>query len=634
MNQPTAVLPPRLSLDEGSLVQHNETVYQIAEILDFESVLAEPVEGGRKKVLLHAELEPLPFDDESDFVLPLDVLDEKDEQRAQQRLAILQPLLDILEKEKRPYRRAEVERQARKAGVHATTVYHWLRRYLPFRDITTLIPRQRGWAKGRKRLPEACEPIIKEFIEDFYLTPEKPSVHKTMLLIRGRCVEKGISVLPSYSSVYARIQAVPKKERLKRRGSEEEAGNAFRPAPGHFPGADYPLAVVQIDHTKVDIILVDDRYRRPIGRPWITLAIDVHSRMVTGYYLSFDDPSEASVGLCVSNSVLPKEELLLRFDVDAKWPVWGFPKTLHVDNGPDFRSDGFRTSCGKHGIHIEFRPVKRPEYGAHIERLLGTLAKQIHELPGTTSSSVAKRGEYDSEKHAAFTKTEFEKWLLTLICKYYHQRGHKGIKMAPSRKWELGILGNDTTPGIGLPQKPANRFDIVRDFMPQFERTVQRTGVSLEGMAYYAPVLKRWINASSPTNPETKRKFVFRRDPRDIKNIWFFEPDSQQYYQVPTADQSLPRMSIWEFNEAKKRIREEGGNPASSTQLLRAVAELQKQKEQAQDKSKQARRDLQRQKDHAEAQIPATSASKKEEVPPGMSDELWQQPIKGSWKVE
>ena len=404
--------------------------------------------------------------------------------------------------------------------------------------------------------------------------------------------------------------------------------------PGHFPGADCPLAVVQIDHTKVDIILVDDQYRRPIGRPWITLAIDVHSRMVTGYFLSFDSPSEASVGFCVSNSVLPKEELLLRLDVDAKWPVWGFPKTIHVDNGPDFRSDGFRTSCGKHGIHIEFRPVRRPEYGAHIERMLGTLAREIHELPGTTSSSVAKRGEYDSEKHAAFTKTEFEKWLLTLICKYYHHRRHKGIKMAPSRRWELGIFGTDTTPGIGLPEKPANRFDIVRDFMPKFERTVQRTGVSLEGMAYYAPVLNRWINASSPTDPETKRKFIFRRDPRDIKNIWFFEPDSQQYYQVPVADQSLPRMSIWEFKEAKKRTLEKGGDPANSTQLLRTIAELQKQKEEAQDKSKQARRDLQRQKDHAEAEIPPTPPGKEQNAPPDMSYELWQKPIKGSWKVE
>jgi hypothetical protein len=37
--------------------------------------------------------------------------------------------------------------------------------------------------------------------------------------------------------------------------------------------------VVQIDHTLLDIILVDDLHRLSIGRPWITLAIDVFSRI-------------------------------------------------------------------------------------------------------------------------------------------------------------------------------------------------------------------------------------------------------------------------------------------------------------------------------------------------------------------
>ena len=52
-----------------------------------------------------------------------------------------------------------------------------------------------------------------------------------------------------------------------------------------FDSAQRPLDLVQIDHTKLDIIVVDDEQRLPIGRPWITLAIDVYSRMVTGFYI-------------------------------------------------------------------------------------------------------------------------------------------------------------------------------------------------------------------------------------------------------------------------------------------------------------------------------------------------------------
>ena len=35
---------------------------------------------------------------------------------------------------------------------------------------------------------------------------------------------------------------------------------------------------VQVDHTLVDVIVVDRQYRRPLQKAWLTLAIDVASR--------------------------------------------------------------------------------------------------------------------------------------------------------------------------------------------------------------------------------------------------------------------------------------------------------------------------------------------------------------------
>ena len=64
-----------------------------------------------------------------------------------------------------------------------------------------------------------------------------------------------------------------------------------------------------MDHTKLDIILVDDIHRRPIGRPWITLAMDVFSRVVAGSYVSFDPPGALSTGLCLAHGILPKDAL-------------------------------------------------------------------------------------------------------------------------------------------------------------------------------------------------------------------------------------------------------------------------------------------------------------------------------------
>ena len=106
--------------------------------------------------------------------------------------------------------------------------------------------------------------------------------------------------------------------------------------------------------------------------------MDVYSRMITGYYLSLDAPSVTSVAMCIARSILPKERLLLDHNVKGEWSVFGYPNKIHVDNGADFRSLDLSKSCQMHGITLEFRPVGRPEFGGHIERVIGTFMKEVH----------------------------------------------------------------------------------------------------------------------------------------------------------------------------------------------------------------------------------------------------------------
>jgi len=343
--------------------------------------------------------------------------------------------------------------------------------------------------------------------------------------------------------------------------------------------------------------------------------MDVYSREVTGYYLSFDPPSETSVAMCVAHSILPKEEWLMLHDVDTQWPVWGVPKTIHVDNGADFRSDNFQRSCLMYGISLEYRPVKQPRYGGHIERLLGTLLTEIHDLPGTTFSSVKDRDGYDSEKHAAMTKTEFEKWLVTLICKVYHQRSHSTLGMSPARKWDIGVFGNSEVTGTGVPPRPADRLSILLDFLPSYRRTVQTFGVTIEGMRYYSEALRPWINAK---DHETGKKldFIFRCDPRDISTIWFYDPTLKQYFKIPFADQSLPAMSMWECRQAKEKLKKEGMANVNEHQILRAITELRSHVDEAKEKTKKARRQAQRRKEHEKKVTPATPLPARPKVSP------------------
>jgi transposase InsO family protein len=66
------------------------------------------------------------------------------------------------------------------------------------------------------------------------------------------------------------------------------------------------LGIVQIDHTLVDIVVVDEVLRESMGRPWITVAIDIATRVVLGFALRLDPPSATSVGLALTMACLPK----------------------------------------------------------------------------------------------------------------------------------------------------------------------------------------------------------------------------------------------------------------------------------------------------------------------------------------
>jgi len=601
----------RVSVQVGAYVEHANKIYRIEKVLDFESVLGVEVISGRSELLPVMELRSVIDEKDAKEHYNIDIaeISDKDWAIAETRFASIKPLLgrEIVGKD-------DVKKRAKEVGCGSATLYRWLSRYKAYGVLSSLIPQRRGWKEGNSRINDETEKIIHEVIKDVYLTKQRPTKKKTVIEVRRKCMERGI-IPPSDTAVFRRINKIPQKERLIHHGFREEAKNKFSPVAGRFPNADYPLSVVQIDHTPADIILVDDAHRKPIGRPWITLAVDVYSRMVTGYYLSFDPPSETSVGMCVAHSVLAKDEWLLLHHIDAEWPVWGFPKTIHVDNGADFRSNNFRQSCEMHGIELEFRPVRQPRYGGHIERILGTLLREIHNLPGTTFSSIKERSGYDSEKQAVMTISEFETWLVSLICNVYHKRMHSSIGMTPRRKWEIGVFGNADVQGVGLPPRPADKLSILLDFLPSFRRTIQAFGVTIDGMKYYAEALRPWINAENKATGK-KQDFVFRRDPRDISAVWFFDPTLKQYYKIPFADQSLPVMSIWEYQQVRTQLKKEGAESVNEHQIMRALTELRDSVEEAAKKTKKARMLTQRRRDHVKkaALVEKTPLEKAESI--------------------
>lgn len=574
-----------LNLQTGALIAHGGRTYRVESVLDFTTAICIDLADGRRAALPISALSARP--EEPTSSQDLATIDDPTWARAQARHAAIAPLLG-------GHTRRSVHARAQEVGVSTTTLYRWLADYRGQRTTAALIPKARGWKPGHSRLDVRVDLLIDEIVRMHYLTPQRLPISRIAQQVALECHRRNLPV-PHYNAVARRIHALPEQERLRTRGSRELADRRFRPVPGKFPEADFPLAVVQIDHTPLDVIIVDDEHRQSIGRPWLTLAVDVYSRMVTGYYLSLDEPCEASVGLCVARSISPKEELLQALDIEAAWPVWGVMHKIHVDNGADFRSGSFRKSCELYGINLEFRPVKAPHFGGHVERILGTLAREVHTLPGTTFSSVAQRGEYRSDKHATMTLDELEHWLVRYICCVYHAKTHSALGTAPIKQWERGIFAEN---GCGLPARPTDTRRVQLDFMPAFERKAHPNGVRIDGLTYYSEALRGWVGAADPRDREHKRTFVFRRDPRDISRIWFFDPDSKDYYELPYANRALPRMSLWEYRSAREAARKEGMGTTNEHQVALAMESLRQHVEDTAHKTKSARRTRQRRRHH------------------------------------
>ena len=589
---------PFLLIAPGQNVSVGNRIYRITQLLGLEAVQAQDFVAGTTHQLAIRDLAPVadpaqaaPAKGRSD----LSQIGEEHWAEARRRFEIIQPLLAL------PLVSKELlEQRAAVAGVHSTTVYRWLRAYRAEGELSCLLSSTPGPGPGRKKLAPEVEAIVESAIQDRYLSLNRLSAEQICREVLRNCHNAGIPA-PHPNTVRQRIAQIPEPLKLEYRFGGRAVREKYAPIRGAFPGADGPLDVVQIDHTQLDIILVDDVYRQPVGRPWITLAIEVFSRMVAGFYVSFDPPGAASTGLCLAHAILPKELWIAKSGITGSWPLWGKMKVVHCDNAKEFRGGMLRRACEQYGIDLQFRPVRQPNYGGHIERLLGTFAQEIHSLPGTTFSRPEQRKGYDSEAHATFTLSEFEKWFGTLVVEVYHQRVHSAIALPPQKKYEEGILGTQQHPGPGLPARCTDPQQLRLDFMPFEERTVQQAGIVLDGVQYYKDVLRPWINASTSDDPGRKRQFTIRRDPRDISVIYFFDPELQQYFEIPYRDTSHPPISVWELREVRRRLKEQGGRQVDEAAIFDAYTRMRQMEKEAAATSKTARRNEQRRRTHADS---------------------------------
>ena len=443
----------------------------------------------------------------------------------------------------------------------AGSIERWLRAFLRSgHDIRSLVPTtDRQGGKGSKRLPDEVERLIEGVLADCAARPGYRTSDDVYLMVVNRVADANAHRAPGdklqppgSATIFRRIREAGSASILRRARSRAEKRSDSPVSEG--PRPTHALERVEIDHTLLDLLLVDADDQLPIGRPTLTLAIDVYSRMPFGFYVGFEPSSYLAVMGCLLHGILPKADVREMYGARNCWPVWGLPEKLVTDNGREFVGRDLEDACAQLGIILEPNPPRSPWYKGTIERFIRTdNTGLVHTLPGTTCSNLAGRGDYDPARHACVSLSSFNRLLHVWLLDVYAQDWHEGARGIPAKLWKESLAS-------GWEPALHHSAEEVRILLCRTaERTLGRTGIDFESLRYQSPDLAR-LRSVLPAGTRVRVKY----DSGDLGGVHVVDSTrGGGWLYVPALDQEYASgLSLWKHRALRRLVLAEKGEVA------------------------------------------------------------------------
>lgn len=324
----------------------------------------------------------------------------------------------------------------------APTLMRWLKIYRISGHNPYVLCDRRPLSARPKRLCSRVEEIVEEAIAKHYLQLRGASMKRTCDAIADEVKavnrsDKLSLIPPSERTVSRRIHEIPEFVRDRARLGIEYARNKWR----YSMGGDQSTRIlerVEIDHTLLDIWVLDPRSGIPLGRPWVTVVFDRMSRYILGIYVSFYGPSVATVANAIRISILPKDDLIEGIGgIEKPWTAMGAAELYVVDNGLEFHSAAFRRIAWALRADLLYNPVRQPWLKGAIERSMKEF-NRILPLPGKVFAPLKNSVVIDPAKSAAIMFDDLCECLIHWSVDVYPFGIHKISLARPFDLWEEG----------------------------------------------------------------------------------------------------------------------------------------------------------------------------------------------------
>lgn len=554
-------------------------IYEVKRLLPGSMLTIENVQTAESRIVAFADLAQALFEGDLDFIVQGQQVNRAKTGKqatlsdypphlravAEYRLEVIRPLLSLEPKERTreavAARVAEI-RQAGQAGeafpttaISIASVYRWIKDYEQSgHDIRALVGNsQLQGGKQQSRLQEGVEAIVVAVIQDRYYVAEQVTTNDIYLEVILRVAEENRFrheaeklTPPSRTTIWRRIDALDEMDRLiAKRGKRIAKQQLTQYGQMEYPST--PLERVEIDHTPMDIIVVDGKDNLPLGKPTITYCLDTSTRYPLGFYLGFDPPSYLTVMECLHHAILTKGDVGEKYGTQHDWIACGIPAALSVDNGKEFIGVDLLDACNSLGIELDQMPIQTPHFKAAVERMFGTInTGLLHTLPGTTFSNPQQRGDYKSEEKACIDLEDLDRVFHLFLLDVYAESFHRGLGGVPARRWEA-----ITQDGF-FPRLPASAEELKILLGRVAYRVIQPYGIDFMRLRYNSQDL-------APLRTRSDRaKSKIKYDPRDLGCIYVYDPCEQVYVEAKCLDEEYARgLSLWKhrviLNLARKQ---------------------------------------------------------------------------------
>jgi hypothetical protein len=347
-------------------------------------------------------------------------------------------------------------------------------------------------------------------------------------IVRHNAIHDASLPIPSYSSVYRYVaKCLPASMRIARNDGIEAWSKHGREI-GSYPEAKRANQVWQMDNKDIPVWIPlpsKDGPPKPV-QPVITVAIDVYSRAIMGYFLSARRSDSWSVALGLRNAVLPGG--------DATVALSGVPSVLVIDGGSDYTSDRSQLLFESIGTTVEQCPPSYGDAKANMERWFGTLVSRLSGLPGYTGA-IGKSKEAGENQISTFLDYRRLRGKIEEFIRDYNHTIHSQTGEAPIERWKRSMGGKEPW----VPEEM--NLMLMRD---EKERVIKNGGVNFkrpEGGGHYT--------AARLMDFHGERVFV-RYNPEDLDSVLVYHAET--YELLAEAELHRP---IGEIKQARSTYR-------------------------------------------------------------------------------